>query len=297
MSFPIPSDISVKNALREYDEILFHKSGGFKAVYKGKRDEFIEAVKLNYLPKLTEPGITEEIIQGFRKRINREVNLLKNCNSPYIVKLSKLALKEIEIDGGNYAVYSEEFLEGENLFDLIRQGIKPDEKELKILTYCTLNAIIELWRVSQAIHRDIKVLNIIKSKDTTRQFILFDLGIAFTKLETPITIDPHQIPGTRQNLAPEMFDSNFRSSIDFRSDLYTLGITLYEYATGKHPLVTPGEDIYITISKILREIPTPIRGLRPDLSEDFANLIDQWLKKKPHLRPSNLDFIFKVLED
>ena len=295
MSFPVPPESRVAEVLTEYDRISFYKKGGFKAVYKAYRRESVEALKLNYIPSLKDIAITEEQIEEYRKRVRREINLLKKCESPFIVKLGKLDLIEIEIESKNYAAYSEEFLEGETLFDLIKQGAKPEEKELKLLAYCMLNAISELWKITQSIHRDIKVLNIKKTNYENRQFVLFDLGIAFSKSETPITINPFQVPGTRQNIAPEMFDPNFRNSIDFRSDLYTLGITLYEYATGKHPLSVPGEDVLITLSKILRETPEPIKKLRPDISYNFASLIDQWLKKKPHLRPSNFDFIFKIL--
>jgi serine/threonine protein kinase len=295
MSFHVPSNESVKESLKIYSDISFYKKGGFKAVYKGIKEEIIEAVKLNYIPDISEPGITEEIVEQYRKRINREINILSKCSSPYIVRLGGLSLKEIKIESNNYAVYSEEFLDGETLFDIVKQGFQPNEKELKLLAQSMLVAINELWEINQSIHRDIKTLNIKKTNIPERQFVLFDLGIAFSRTETPITINPFQVPGTRQNLAPEMFDPNFRNSIDFRSDLYTLGITLYEYATGKHPLAEPGEDVMITISKILRETPISIKTLRSDLSENFANLIDQWLKKKPHLRPSNLGYISKIL--
>jgi serine/threonine protein kinase len=295
MSFHVPSEENVKESLEIYSNISFYRKGGFKAVYKGIREEIIEAVKLNYIPDINEPDMTEEIVNQYRKRINREINILSKCSSPSIVRLGGLSLKEIKIESKNYAVYSEEFLEGETLFDIIKQGFQPNEKELKLLAQSMLNAISELWKINQSIHRDIKTLNIKKTNNPERQFVLFDLGIAFSRTETPITINPFQVPGTRQNLAPEMFDPNFRNSIDFRSDLYTLGITLYEYATGKHPLAEPGEDVMITISKILRETPISIKTLRSDLSENFANLIDQWLKKKPHLRPSNLEYISKIL--
>lgn len=297
MSFKVPLDHKVMEALPEYDKISFYKKGGFKAVYIAQKGRIIEALKLNYIPSLKDPSITPEQIEEYRKRIRREIILLAKCNSPYIVKLGSLDLKEIEIESENYAAYSEEFLDGDTLFDLNKQGHKPDELELKKLALCMVRAITEVWKINQSVHRDIKVLNIKKTSNLDRQFVLFDLGIAFSRSETPITKDPFQVPGTTQNIAPEMLDPNFRNSIDFRSDLYTLGITLYEYATGKHPLAIPGEDLLITLSKILRDVPKPINSLRPDISVNFANLIDQWLKKKPHLRPSKLEFIIKILEE
>lgn len=161
MSFHVPSNENVKESLKIYSDISFYKKGGFKAVYKGIKEEIIEAVKLNYIPDISEPGITEEIVEQYRKRINREL----------IFYLSVLHLTSFDwedyhqrnkIESNNYAVYSEEFLDGETLFDIVKQGFQPNEKELKLLAQSMLVAINELWEINQAIHRDIKTLNIKK---------------------------------------------------------------------------------------------------------------------------------------
>jgi len=293
MKIPIPNLEELQKFFNQYKDIVYHREGGFKVVYKVMKGTKLEALKLAYIPK---ENITAEIQAEYRKRINREFELLRKCNSPFLVKLGSLTLSEVTISNESYVAYSEEFLEGPTLHELIKSNYKPEEAELKILAKCIIKAIKEIWSHGQSVHRDIKTQNIQKVIQEERPFVLFDLGIAFSKIETPLTLNPFNIPGTRQNIAPEMFDPNFRNDLDYRSDLYTLGITLYEYATGKHPFAKPGSDTMETISRIIRVIPEPIENLRPDLSLEFSELINQWLKKKPHLRPFKFEQLIPILE-
>jgi len=293
MTIPIPDLGDLQKYFNQYKDIVFYGKGGFKIVYKMMQGAELEALKLAYIPK---ENTSAEIQAEYKKRITREYELLRNCNSPFLVKLGSLTLSEAIISKETFFAYSEEFLEGPTLYELVKNNYKPDEAELKILAKCIIEAIKEIWSQGQSVHRDIKTQNIKKSKIKERPFVLFDLGIAFSKIETPITINPFNIPGTRQNIAPEMFDPNFRNDIDYRSDLYTLGITLYEYATGKHPIANLGGNTMETISRIIRVIPEPIEKLRPDLSVKFSELINQWLKKKPHLRPHKFAQVLPILE-
>tara|TARA_R110002124_G_C8950160_1_gene513273 strand:- start:2269 stop:2511 length:243 start_codon:yes stop_codon:yes gene_type:complete len=77
------------------------------------------------------------------------------------------------------------------------------------------------------VHRDIKPLNIIKTGKKGREFVLIDLGIAFYLSGTNFTRDSNKVPGSAPYLAPEFFKPNFRERMDFRSDLYNVGLTIY----------------------------------------------------------------------
>ena len=100
-----------------------------------------------------------------------------------------------------------------------------------------------------------------KTRNPARPFILLDLGIAFAVNETSLTYRPEERmpPATYRYLAPEMLHPGFRERIDYRTDLYTTGMTVYEYAAGKHPLAKDVDDLMETISRALRELPTPLR--------------------------------------
>ena len=216
----------------------------------------------------------------------REINILSTLKCPEVVKLGSLPPKEVRIDGQDFIAYSEEFLEGKTLWDILREGgKKPTEAELRTLFTSLINAIEEM-RKKKTVHRDIKPPNVMKLANPKRPFILLDLGIAFVIGETALT--NAGFPRTNRYMAPEMIQPNFRESLDYRSDLYTTALTIYEYGAQRHPIAGNLEDSMVTISRAVHEIPAPLYKHRPDLPTNFCDTIDQLLKKKPSLRPANL---------
>ena len=146
------------------------------------------------------------------------------------------------------------------------------------------------------VHRDIKPANIFSTNDTNRSYVLLDLGIAYNVLEPGLTLDPTNIPATPLYMAPEMLDPNFRESLSYRADLYAAGLTVFEFASGGiHPLAKKDDDLVKTVTRVLRQEPTRLKELRPDLSPETLALIDQLIRKKPALRPGNLNLILKKL--
>jgi serine/threonine protein kinase len=137
-----------------------------------------------------------------------------------------------------------------------------------------------------------------KLSDPRRQFVLLDLGIAYSIQETALTANPgERMPlATYRYLAPELMNPNFRDTIDYRSDLYTAAMTVFEYAAQRHPLAQDRDDMMRTISRALHQPAKPLGELRADLSTGFCQLIDQMLKKKPALRPANLNLLINRME-
>ncbi len=270
--------------------------GGFKTVYKGTVNGVSEVLKVVSIPAPDDPTDKDQI--RFQEecvaRIRREVAILSRCHSPFMVKLGSVPLAEHVINGFTYSIYSEEFLDGPDLWTLIKaKGALPTEGEAKQLMRCLLEAIKEIWAM-RFIHRDIKPANVMKLADPDRPFVLIDLGIAFGLLETGITIQG--VPRTNRYLAPEMANPNFRSSLDYRTDLYTTALTVFEYSAGKHPIAEDSDDDMRTISRALHQAAKPLQTMRPDFSPAFCQLIDQLLKKKPALRPANLDGLIAQTE-
>lgn len=267
-------------------------SGGFKVVYKALIDGRQEALKLVQIPvDPNDEGIKEEN----QKRIFREINILEKCESPYIVKLGSIRPKEVSVDGQDYVVYSEELVEGESLRQLLESGYKPTFNELRSLATVLLNVVKELAS-RNIIHRDIKPNNIIKTSNKDRPFVLLDFGIAFQIGGSNLTRDTHRVPGTLYYIAPEMLDPGFRQSLDYRADLYTVGLTLYEYASGINPYAKRDEAQFTTLYRIKTKMPDPLLNLCPYLPPEFCILIDNLMKKLPALRPANIDMLIKKLE-
>lgn len=298
MNFEPPKETEVKSLFPQFQEVQFLKAGGFKAVYKIIINSNPEAFKIVCIPE--ESGVDPALSKEFRKeslgRIEREIKILNNCKSPEIVKLGTIQPTSIVLNSREYVAYSEEFLDGSSIRELIGKTI-PTEEDLRHLFVNLLKAIKELWSLN-VIHRDIKPDNIMKLDSKDRSYVLLDLGIAFSAVDTPLTFDAsHRLPpGTYRYLPPEMLQPGFRDAIDFRSDLYAAALTVFEYAAGQHPLAKNKDDLIATLSRIARESPKSLREYRDDLSSFFIATVDQMLKKIPALRPSNISLLIAKLE-
>lgn len=267
-------------------------SGGFKVVYKAIVNDNTEALKLVTIPDDEEDSSIREENQ---RRVFRELNILEKCTNPYLVKLGSIAPRPCEIDGIEYVLYSEEFVPGKSLRQLISTGDQPGSEQLVNLGVCMLKAIQELSALN-VIHRDIKPDNIIMTEIEERPYILLDLGLAFIVGGSRITLDSARIPGTLYYIAPEMLDQGFRQNLDYRADLYTIGLTLYEFASGINPYARRDGEPYTTLYKIKNQRPNPLEELRSDLPSPLCKLIDRLMRKIPALRPANIEQLIKQLE-
>jgi serine/threonine protein kinase len=287
-----PEIEKVKEVVPEAKDLAEFDSGGYKVVYKGLVNGKIEAVKLVQIPS----DESDETIRNENlRRIVRELNILSKCSSPYLVKLGSISPRPCEINSVEYLLYSEEYLPGKSLRELIRNEYRPIKEELVALGVCMLKAVKELVLLN-VIHRDIKPENIIRTNDPSRTYVLLDLGIAFQVGGTRITQDSARIPGTLYYIAPEMLDQGFRLNLDYRADLYTIALTLYEFASGDNPFAHKGDPQFTTLYRIKTEKPKPLKYLRDDLPAQLCKLIDQLMRKLPALRPANLDQLIKEME-
>jgi len=298
MPFIPPTDDKILGAFPELMDITRFSGGGFKVVYRATLAAGIEVFKLVCLPQV---GATDEERALYRKeamgRIRREVGLLAKCKRPELVKLGSVQPRLVTIDGVEYVGYTEELVPGESLGQLIRRkGAKPDEAEARQLMLALLRAIEELWNDHRTVHRDIKPDNVMRTGDPGRPFILLDLGIAYGLYDTALTHDHGMGPFTPRYMAPEIARADFRQNIDFRTDLYTTGLTVFEYSSQLHPLAKTRDDLIATISRAIRQPPRPLKLDRPEFGDALCALVDQMLKKKPMLRPSNVAALIADME-
>lgn len=262
-------------------------------MYRGVVDGIEEAVKIVRIP--VDPS-DETVEASNRKRLKRELDLLDACQSTALVKLGQLKPFDFKMGAEQYVCYSEELVSGDNLRARIQSRYHATQAELAALGASLISAIAELDQYG-AIHRDIKPLNIIATGEKQRPFVLLDLGIAFIVGGTNYTMDTNAIPGSRYYLAPEMMDVDFRHSLDYRADLYAIGLTLYEYASCVNPFMVAGDPALTTMYRIKHQKPAPLLSLRGDLDPAFCSLIDQLIKKLPALRPANLMQLKKRMEE
>lgn len=298
MSIIVPNDGDLQSALPQIQNITLLDTGGFKAVYRVTLDGQPQALKLIQIPASDGSTDADAFKREMVGRVRREVDALGRCAGPEIVKLGTLPLTPLTIKAIDYVAYSEEFLDGSDLWKLLTSGVaKPTEQELRLLFVTLLKAIRDVWALGY-VHRDIKPKNVMKINNPARQFVLLDFGIAYSIQETGLTANATgRMPmATYRYLAPEMMNPAFRETIDYRTDLYTTAMTIYEYGAQCHPLAHGRDDLMRTISRALHQPATPLATHRNDLSPGFCQIIDQMLKKKPALRPANLNALIERME-
>ncbi|MCS6830465.1 MAG: protein kinase [Armatimonadota bacterium] len=200
------------------------------------------AIKELNLPE----GVTEVQRQERIHRFLREAKAAGRLGHPNIV-----TIHEVDIDNGRHYIVME-YLEGENLRErLQRQGAIP-LKEAVDITLQVLAALEHAHRMG-VVHRDIKPENIHLLPDGLVK--ITDFGIARIVFEPNITIDG-QIFGTPSYMSPEQIEGG---EIDQRTDIFSLGVVLYEMLTGRKPFT--GESIVTITYNIMHKEPTPPPGV------------------------------------
>ena len=273
------------------------KSGSFKSVYRvTTMDGATEVLKIIRLPQDVSTDVAKALRDQELGRAKRETELLGHATSPFIVRLGHLAPIILDLGGETCMAYSEEMLPGRDLESVIAEKHQPITDEVRVLLSALVQGIQALWTQQKTVHRDIKPANVFMTGLSERPFVLLDFGIAYKVSEPGLTVDPSHVPATPLYMAPEMLDPNFRDTLSFRADLYSAGITAFEYATGGiHPLARKGDDLAKTYIRILHQEPLRLAPLRPDLPVELTVLIDQLIKKNPALRPGNMGLILKQL--
>jgi serine/threonine protein kinase len=288
----VPNIEELQRARDDLDAIELVAVGGFKAVFKATGAKRTEAVKLVYIPPESEEETSRDEIVA---RVKREIDVLRHCTSNKLVKLGSIEMETVSIGGHDYLIYSEEFLTGESLKQRISARYRPGLDELRILGFCLAEALQDIERTGH-IHRDVKPGNVMATDLAERPFVLLDLGIAFKLRGTDLTLRGGGPPGTLRYMAPELLTPDYKNALDIRSDIYSAGVTIFEYAAGEHPIVGRAEDAVTTALAIIQRPAKKLQSLRGDLPEVFCSAIERCIKKLPALRYPNPKTLLQELE-
>lgn len=285
-----PSIEQIRSACPALTDLEFLGEGGFKAVYRATIQGRTEAVKVIYIPpEAEENGTRQEVIA----RVRREIDALGCCRTNRLVALGSLALEVLVIESREYLIYSEELLPGESLRRRVQDT--PGREALISLMRCLMEALQAIEQ-SGHIHRDIKPDNVMVTGLPDRPFVVLDLGIAFKMRGTELTARGAGPPGTVIYMAPELFQPQYKDVLDIRSDIYSAGVTVFEYASGQHPFYRRAERDYTTVYRILNQPPVRLKDLRGDLPEPFCRMVDRCFRRLPALRYPNPTAVLRELE-
>jgi|GEM_PF-2943223 len=203
----------------EYDIEELIGRGGMGAVYRAREVKSERIVALKILP----PEIAAD--GEFLERFYAEIATLSELEHPNIVRIHHSGERE------NYAFYSMEYIEGEDLADRLQRSEKLSLDEVSLLVDQLCSALAYSHRQG-IIHRDIKPANLLIDQDGNLKIV--DFGLAKLRLpgdtEVGLTLT-RAVMGTMHYMAPEV--STGLSKVDQRADIYGVGMVLYEMLTGQ----------------------------------------------------------------
>lgn len=265
--------------------------GGQKVVFTGLIDGEKYALKFMEPNPSQVSGRNSEFLDDVTARAQREVETMQQCSTPHLVAMGPLGLKTADIDGKPVIYFSEEFIDGMNLRTYLQETGVFSPQELVRLAGHISEAINAIWQFSK-IHRDIKPGNIMRRNDNG-DYILLDMGLVFDLQDESLSQGP---VGTPHYVSPEQVDfSSRRTIMNFRSDLFSLGIVMYEMATGKHPFTESAKTTWDVLGNIANAIPKSPCDLRSDLPDKLSEVILRLLAKRPALRYRSIDLFQRAL--
>jgi serine/threonine protein kinase len=260
-------DYSVGQKLGDYEILGILGAGGMGKVYKVRNtiSDRVEAMKI-LLPDLVGQ-------KDLADRFLREIKVLASLNHPNIAALRTA----LTLD--NQLVMIMEFVDGVTLSSRLHQGAIPPAQAVKYIDQ-VLDALSYAHK-QNIIHRDIKPANMMLTPDGTVK--LMDFGIARSATDRSLTMTGTTL-GSLNYMPPEQVKGD---PADNRSDLYSLGVSLYEMVTGQLPF--QADSNYAMMAAHLQEVPKPPIVLRPGIPQALNQIIVMALAKDPSQRFQSAD--------
>jgi serine/threonine protein kinase len=241
--------------------------GGMGVVYEAEDTKLSRRVALKFLPE----ELAGDAEAG--RRLAREAQTIASLNHPHICTIYEID----EHEGSAFIVM--ERCDGSNLKLHMARNTLTTEEVVGIAVQ--IAQALETAHAARIVHRDIKPGNIIVTP--TGQVKVLDFGLArrFTRPDdTGPVLEGSTIPGrpvgTANYMAPERI---LQEPVDPRSDLFSLGVVMYEMATGRLPFggASPAE----TVTNVLEKEPIPLTTLAADRPIGLEKIVNRLLEKRP----------------
>lgn len=252
---------------KDYEILDRVGAGAMGTVFKARHKRLNRIVAL----KVLKPSLARDT--RYVDRLRREARIVASLNHPYIVTGYDLG------EEGGYHYFVMEFVEGKSLRALLVEWGMFAEEYVRRVARQVAMALDHAYQRG-VIHRDIKPGNILI--DEAGNVKLTDMGLAKGPADLTLTRDGATV-GTPMYIAPEQ--ARNPHDVDVRSDLYSLGATLYHMATGTPPF--RGDTMAELITNVLSQTPQPPDEVNPALSEGLSLVIRKLLAKDLRVRYQN----------
>src|SRR5262245_4245256 len=288
--------LSTGTRLGSYEIVSLLGEGGMGEVYRARDLRLQREIALKILPDAAASDAAR------RERFTREALAVAALNHPHIVTIHSVE------DAGSHVVLAMELVEGRSLAQVLPAGGLPLDRLLTVGI-----AVAEAMSAAHQkgiTHRDLKPANVMLGEgEHAGRIKVLDFGLA-KRAETPFgfssgsmlpTADGEraapitgagQILGTVAYMSPEQAEGK---AIDARSDLFSLGVVLYEMATGERPFT--GDTSVSVLASIVKDTPKSVTEIKPALPPDLGRIIRRALAKDPERRYQSAKDLRNDLED
>ena len=251
--------------------------GGMGVVYKARQISLNRPVALKILP----PSLSSD--SSFVKRFQREAHAVAQLDHPNIIQIFDIS----EERGLHF--FSMQHVEGRTLDDLLKEKGRLDADEaIEIISQAAHG--IQHAHENRILHRDIKPSNIILDKRAKVK--MMDFGLARMTGEGSKLTQSGTLMGTLDYMSPEQCRGD---ELDGRTDIYSLGVVLYEMLTGKAPFDAPNEAALI--HKIISEEPAEAKKINPNIPDDLSTIVSRAMAKNRDDRYAGISEFLKELRE
>jgi len=251
-------------------------SGGMAIVYKAK----CHLLRRHVAVKILRPELVED--ENFVTRFKRESLAAASLSHPNIVNIYDVG----EENGIYYIVM--EYIRGKTLKEYIKEKRKLEWEEAVRIALQICSALKHAHK-NGIVHRDIKPQNILVSEDGTIK--VADFGIARAVSSATVTVAGANVMGSVHYFSPEQARGGY---VDAKSDLYSLGIVLYEMVTGSVPF--EGDTAISVALKHIQEQAKPPCELNPDIPRSLNDVIEKSTEKEQSKRYQTAGEMLKDLQ-
>jgi len=239
--------------------------GGMGKVYKAQDGELRRTVAL----KLVRPELASD--PSSMDRLKQEILLASKVSHKNILRIHDLG------DVGGLKFISMAYVDGRDLHQIIAaEGKLPIRRAVRITRQLCL--ALEAAHAEGVIHRDLKPQNVLV--DLEDQVFVSDFGLAKSlEVHASMMTSTGEVNGTPRYMSPEQVEAG---AVDHRSDLYSLGLILYEMVTADLPFES--DSVLQAMYQRVTQSPKSPKTLNPDLPDYLVNIIMRCLEKDPAQR-------------